>query len=170
MKNCSNIKRRLRLEIRLNTKRKIISTLKKLGEEEPPTFCELFSKRIARKVLNHFWAELMAEHSMASILEADLSHPDKFAEAIMTENPTLSPAKLTSIIGSTTLLQQLGEKGFAVLMGAKSTRTIKRMIADCKAYQPTATPRWTAVKQVQEALQNFYPLQLKQCYNQQGAM
>lgn len=62
----------LRLEVRLNTRRKIESTLQKLHENEPPAFHELFSKRIAKKVLQHFWAELMAEHSMAGVLEADI--------------------------------------------------------------------------------------------------
>lgn len=158
----------LRLEVRLNTRRKIESTLKKLNENEPPTFCELFSKRIAKKVLQHFWAELMAEHSMASVLETDIEQPEHFAEAIMAEHPAISPAKLTSIIGTTRLLQQVGEKGLAVLFGQKSAKTIKRMITECKKYQPNATPRWVAIRQVKTALDNFYPLRLKECYNQKG--
>lgn len=160
----------LRLEIRLNTRRKIEDILKKLNETHPPTFCELFSKRIAQKVLLYFWSELMAEHGMGCILEADVSKLDYFAEAMMTEHPSLSPAKITSLIGTMCLLQQVGEKGLTVLFGNKSHRTIQRMIMGCKAYQPTTSPRWVAIKQVKKALDNFYPLRLQQCYKPQGVM
>jgi hypothetical protein len=44
------------------------------------------------------------------------------------------------------------------------------MIADCKKYQPTTSPRWVAIKQVKKALDNFYPLRLQQCYKPEGVM
>ncbi len=161
----------LRLEVRLNNRRKIKSILKALDESEDVYFWALFGRRIAAKILGHFWAELMQQHGMASLLEIDLRSPDQFAESLMAANPKMKAAKVTSIIGTVQLLQQVGEKGVSVLFDTLNPKTIKRLIDECKTYQPTATPRWTAIRQVKQQLEDFHPLRLKEWYNiTQGAM
>lgn len=152
----------LRLEVRLNNRRKIKSILKAIDESEDVYFYALFGKRIAAKILSHFWAELMQQQGMASLLEVDLREPDKFAEALMAANPKMKAAKVTSIIGTVQLLQRVGEKGLPVLFGKLNPKTVKRLIDECKNCQPNIAPRWTAIRQVKQQLEDFSPLRLKE--------
>jgi len=150
----------IRLEIRLNTRRKITSLLKSLGEEGDTSFNMLFQKRLAAKVLTHYWQELMAQQSMAAILEADLRNPAQFAEAIMVENPNMSASKVLQTVGATLLLQAKGEKSVQVLLDKYSTKTSYRLIKDCKDHQPSTTPRWAALQQVQQGIKDFQSIRL----------
>lgn len=150
----------IRLEIRLNTRRKIASLLKTLEEEPETLFHMLFQKRIAAKVLSYYWQELMAQQSMARVLEADLRNPDHFVEAVMAENPDMSASKVLQTLGATLLLQIKGEKNLQVLLGKYNNKTSYRLIKDCKAYQPSTTPRWAALKQVQQGIKDFQSIRL----------
>jgi len=58
----------LRMEVRLNTSKKIKAILKKCQiEKDELIFFELFDKEISKKVLNHFWDEYI-EQSLGSLL------------------------------------------------------------------------------------------------------
>jgi hypothetical protein len=151
----------LRLEVRLNNRRKIRSVLKALEEEDDVSFHMLFQKRLAAKVLAYYWAELMAQQSMGTILEADLRNPDQFVEAIMAENPDMTASKVLQTLGATLLMQNKGEPAFKVLMGKYNPKTTTRLIKDCKEYQPKVAPRWVAVQQVKQALEEFQPVRLE---------
>lgn len=55
----------LRLEVRLSQKRKMSTLFKKLGFKENPTFQEVFSKTISKKVVGHYWDTMVAGYSTA---------------------------------------------------------------------------------------------------------
>lgn len=94
-------------------------------------------------------------------METDLRNPEKYVEALLAQQPNLSATKAASLLGTAVLMQAVGEKGLAVVLGSKDPKTAKRLVADCKQYQPQTTPRWAAVRQVEKQLKKFQPLRLE---------
>ncbi len=68
----------LRMEVRLNTSKKIKAILKKCQiEKDELIFSELFDKEISKKVLNHFW-EMYIDKSLSSLLLCEESATELF--------------------------------------------------------------------------------------------
>jgi len=86
----------LRIEIRLNGKRKINELLKNLGFEKNPCFRSLFENDLCKKILNYSWEMIFNKNEFIFSLN---DNPQKLLEALIVNNPEIKPIKAIKIIG-----------------------------------------------------------------------
>ena len=92
----------IRLEIRLSKKYKMNSVLKSLGFKENPNFEEIFNKKIAQSVANHYWKTLVKNNSL--FLFSFTIGPKDILKHIFIANPKLKPKQaiyLANLINTT---------------------------------------------------------------------
>lgn len=150
----------LRLEIRLNKRQLLKSLFKKLNINAELEFEGVFSSKISKAVLHHFYDTIMAEIKMVNLLQIDISNPVMLAESIVIENPELTPNKVLQLIGGLNILQKSGANSLKAVFAGNSKRTISRIIADCQKYIPEKSSRWMALQNVKKHLDVFEPVSL----------
>ena len=149
----------LRMELRL-TKKKLKSLLTEMGSNRDTTFAELYSSNLSQKILISFWDKIDNQAYASSVLQADLSSPEKYIEKLLATYPDIKPKDATAMIGTAIIMQRTGEAGFEAIFGRSQQRSARRLIVSCKARQPKSNPRWQAAAQVQEQLKKFEPTTL----------
>jgi hypothetical protein len=100
----------LRMEIRLNTRRKLRQVLKGIGITSDPTFEALFKREIACKVLLHYMDEIVRRYP--PILVYDCKDPERFLSDFMIRNPKVGLGKALQMLGVRTIIEQAGIRGF----------------------------------------------------------
>lgn len=99
----------LRVEIRLNSRRKIRQVLEKIGVDVEPTFIKLFSTEISQKVLLLFWQEIEQELQLTSF---DIRNPFGLFEEVLRSNPSVSTGKMLKLLQVLTLVNDVGVRQF----------------------------------------------------------
>lgn len=98
----------LRMEVRLNTRRKIKSILNKLNITKEPTLKDLFNLKTAIKVLNHYLDEIEEAYPPLLLLEEDKAL-DLFSTLLAPNN---TPATALKLVGLHQILKESGVREF----------------------------------------------------------
>lgn len=104
----------LRMEVRLNTRRKLKSVLKAVGIERELTFKELFSWELSQAVLNHFWQPIRAALRIHTLSKLDAI---ELFEEMKKRNPSVSLAKLQRLHSTLVCLQAGNARRYRVALG-----------------------------------------------------
>jgi len=120
----------LRMEARLNNRRKIESLLKKLEIKAQLTFKGLFKTNIARKVLEHYLGEV--ERARPPLVDFKTSNTKSLLVALIFNNPDLSLRRILQLYGMKLALEHISIRELRTMFGAYNKRSWYRLIADMK--------------------------------------
>lgn len=120
----------LRMEARLNNKRKIEQLLKKLDIKAQLTFKGLFKTNIARKVLLHYLDEI--ERARPPLLDFKASNAKSLLVALIFNNSTLSPRRILQLYGMKLALEHVSLRELRTMLDVHNKRSWYRLIADMK--------------------------------------
>lgn len=152
----------LRMEVRLCTRRKINSLMKKLNLPIKPTFQDLFKNNLCQKVLWDYWEQIISNQNNF-LLETN-TNPHKLLRNIIRCSPKEITAKeAIYLVGLKTLAQNEGGMNTLRTIVEKSytTRTWARTLANTKKLNDiSSSPKQEWVKQIEEQLQTYKPLTL----------
>ncbi len=87
----------LRIEVRLSSKQKMNSVLKKNGFARNPTFEEVFKKEVCQKIVEHYWKSLIENSNL--FLFSLTTNPKQVMRSLMQNNPTLKPKEIIYLVG-----------------------------------------------------------------------
>jgi len=128
-----NRKSVLRMELRLNVPVKIKSALKSIGENPYRlSFEQVFSSRLARKVLLDYWSKLTPQLQIVQITSANLS--EAFV-LLKLWNPTFKVEKLLKLFSGLILVKDGGMRSLRGKLGYCREQSAKwyRYLADLKS-------------------------------------
>ncbi|HLJ30976.1 MAG TPA: hypothetical protein VKU36_00935 [Candidatus Babeliales bacterium] len=144
----------LRMEARLNNKRKIQQILKLLNIKTPLTFRGLFKTNIARKVLLHYLAEV--ERARPPLLDFKANNTKQLLVALIFNNPKLSPRRILQLYGMKLALDTISIRELRTMFGAHNKRSWYRLIADMKDAAITQQPMPSnSFKMIRNCLEEF---------------
>ncbi|HLC06880.1 MAG TPA: hypothetical protein VJJ26_01705 [Candidatus Babeliales bacterium] len=144
----------LRMEARLNNRRKIQQIMKQLGIKTPLTFKGLFKTNIARKVLLHYLDEI--ENARPALLDFKVNNAKSLLVALIFNNPTLSPRRILQLYGMKLALDQINIRELRTMFGAYNKRSWYRLIADMKDVNITRQPNLNnPFKVIRNCLEEF---------------
>ncbi len=86
----------LRIEIRLNGKRKINELLHNLGFDKNPSLEDLFKDDLCKKILNYAWEMIFSKNEFIFSLS---DSPQKILESLIVKNNDIKPIKAINIVG-----------------------------------------------------------------------
>ena len=119
-----------RMEARLNTRRKIRATLKKLKVFAEPTFENLFKQEYSTKVLLHLLDEIREKRP--AIFDYKKWTGKKFLTEMQLANPDIGMAQLLKICGLKSLSDEIGMRALRIMLSKFSDRSWYRLVADMK--------------------------------------
>lgn len=143
----------LRMEVRLNTRRKIKSLCASLGIPPPQTLREALNKETARTILLHFWGLIARELNVVSLSQCK---PEDLFQTLVDSG--MKPAKVLQVLGGLSLVQSVGIRGLRALIGKASDRTWQRLKMNVENCPISDTPRALAMHQIRESLIEFSPI------------
>lgn len=146
----------LRMEVRLNNRRKIKQVLKQLEIDVEPTFENLYGTAIARKVLLNELDRIKGQHLPLFSVNENL---ESLYHQLRAKNPIITPRKLLQVVGSYAINQEVGLKGLRHLIetqGKTSWYGIKKDLKAVNAPKPTDTFNY-----LEQNIREFEQVQLK---------
>jgi hypothetical protein len=149
----------LRMEVRLGTRTKIRSVLRRVGVNETMSFENLFDAGIARGVLRHFWSQFRAH---LPLLDSG-QHPEMLLASLASATGEKSrPGKLLQQLGAIVLVNSIGFRGARAVMsrhcGQRSWQRYKRDLKNFSLVQPIG---FSTLNLVDKALSSFEPIRMK---------
>ena len=144
----------LRMEARLNNKRKIQQILKLLNIKTPLTFKGLFKTNTARKVLLHYLDEV--ERARPPLLDFKVNNAKSLLVALIFNNPNLSPRRILQLYGLKLAFDYISIRELRTMFGAHNKRSWYRLIADMKDATITQQPiSSNPFKVIRDCLEEF---------------
>lgn len=136
----------LRMEVRLNTARKLKEVLAKIGYElTSPTFSDIFDKELAKQVLMYFW-NISTKPSLPTLILAEQSEQDIYYQA---RSLGMSENKALQIVGA---LKIINAEGFRPLRNALSSHSYYRVKAEFDKLPQTDSYLYDVFKQIRKDL------------------
>lgn len=144
----------LRMEVRLNTKKKIKEMLMESGcNPKATTFQSLFHKEISKRVLNHFWEKHITSSLNIVLLEQETPE-ELFYKA---KSVGLNDNKALQVIGS---LQLINSKGIRALKTIMQPQNFYRLNNDLKKFNQVDSYLFSVFKRVKLDLQKMEGLRV----------
>lgn len=143
----------LRMEVRLNTRRKIKSLCEKLGLPPPQTLRDALWRDIAQTILLYFWGLIERELNVVSLSQ----HKPEDLCQILTSGG-MKPAKALQVLGGLSLIQSVGIRGLRSIMGKTSSRTWQRLKKDLEKCPISGSSKTQMMSQIREPLIEFSPI------------
>ncbi|NMB56683.1 hypothetical protein GYA19_01945 [Candidatus Beckwithbacteria bacterium] len=100
----------LRMEVRLNRRQEIRQILKKIKVDLEPTFKNIFSQEISKKVLLYYLSEI--ESGYPPLLIYEYETPKKFFNEFLLDNPSIKLSTALKMLGMRVLLDETGVREF----------------------------------------------------------
>lgn len=151
----------LRMEVRLNDKRKIRAVLSSLNLPPSPTFEEIFKKDVCQKILLNYFTTYIDPNLFIFDFEETAQ---KILTSLIAKKPTIKPAAILQLIGLKMLCKDDGGvRGLRRIFGKKlGKRNWQRIAEKIKLLNKTVTIDncHDYVKQIKAALQKFEPYTL----------
>lgn len=146
----------LRMEVRLGNRTKLKSLL---GKDQPLTFETMFSEKLAKQVLLHFWHKMTAG---VPLLALSGFAPQELYSALLAESgKKTKPAKLLQQLGLLALINAVGIRGTGSLITQHAdARTWQRIHKEAKTLTALTKLRYAATREVERCLNAFQPLRL----------
>ncbi len=120
----------LRMEVRLNRKRKIEQVLDKIGLDIEANFQNLFKKEISQKVLLYYLNEIEAGYP--SLLSYDYKDPKRFISNFIVNNPKAGLRKTLQMFGLRVLFDRYGIREFREIVKMFGNNNWYRLNAEMK--------------------------------------
>jgi len=133
----------LRIEVRLESRRKIKSLFKKLGFEADPTLKDIFSAEKSNKVIMSYWEKMVEKNSL--LLFANSYNPKELLKQICIAKPKVKGKQAIYLAGLIVLARD--GNGIRELRGI-----LKKHISDRNWYKVAID-----VKDITESLDNLRP-------------
>lgn len=111
----------LRMEVRLNTRRKIKSLCQSLGLTVPETLSDVFRKDLAQGVLLHFWNLIERE---LNILSFTRERPENLFRHLTQSG--MKPSKVLQFIGAMAIVESVGMRGLKSLVPDSGLRKLSK--------------------------------------------
>lgn len=150
----------LRMEVRLNKRRKIKQLFKILDIKVPLTFKKLFKPAISKKILLHYLDELESKRSI--FLDYKASNEKALLADLIFNNPGLGPKKILQMYGLKCALDAINIGELRLMFSSYSDRSWYRLIADANKIKLPKVERPFVV--IRKNLIKFKPLKLKKSY------
>lgn len=133
----------LRMEVRLNKRRKIQQMLKKLNIKAQLTLKGLFKTSIARKVLLHYLDEI--ERARPQLLDFKANNAKALLVGLIFSNPNASPRRIMQLYGIKLALEHISVREFRTMLGPHNKRSWYRLMTDVNEVQLKQAPKPFAV-------------------------
>jgi hypothetical protein len=145
----------LRMEVRLNKRKKIKQLFNKIGIAADITFKKLFKPAIAKKVLLHYLNEI--ESKRPALLDYKPKNDKTLLIDLVMNNPTLKPKQLFQLYGFKQALNYMNMREIRMLLGKHNPRTWSQLIKDAGAIELPNTN--SPLKAIREQLITFKAVQ-----------
>lgn len=152
----------LRMEIRLS-KIKMKQVFKELNIQKTLTLKNVFSTKISKQILTHYWGKITGQDDLLCLLQANIEDQQEYLDSLQTSYPDLKPKDLMAIMGTSLALQKIGEAGLRATFPQSQQRSVRRLVDQAKKHQPLGNPRWIATQQIEQKLLMFETTQLESC-------
>jgi len=143
----------LRMEVRLNTRKKIKQLFKKLDIKADVTFKKLFKSTIAKKILLHYLDEI--ERQRPLLLDYKATGTVLLTDLIM-NNPDLNPKQILQCYGLKQALDIVNPRELRTMFAQYDKRSWYRLMADAKKVN-LPSPH-SSFRILREQLMKFKPL------------
>lgn len=148
----------LRMEVRLCNTQKIKSIFTRLKIPEELTFQAVFKRETAKKVLNHYWQDILDN---LNFIRFATSQPIDLAETIIKYNGKINLKTALSNFGALTLINSVGSRRFRQLVNEKySDRTWQRLKKELKGLRSSPESKYQPFLTITKELDEFKPLKL----------
>lgn len=148
----------LRLEVRLNSRRKIKRVLEKVGVSTYPTLSGLFKREIAQKIVLYFFRELTkGRFPSVEQCDGDISHTYL---ALKASNPHVQSRKLLELVAATNIIKNNGVIELRQMLKPSKPSVwygLKRDLQNLK----NPSPSTFSFQPIDNSLQVFAPLKLQ---------
>jgi hypothetical protein len=151
----------LRMEVRLGARARILGVVKPIEPGTEPTFAALFNPWIAKAALMRFWKAI---RSQVPLIEgASAQRPEDLLACLAADaNGRARPGALLQQLGTLALVRSVGFRGASALMARHcSARSWQRYKRQMKALSLAAPRGFSALRRVDEALDRFEPLRIR---------
>lgn len=148
----------LRLEVRLNDKRKIKQTLKKTGFDEDISFQSLFKQDISKSIIVNYWDNIVNGLNLANLSK---TKPIDSLGTIKRNNPKLSRQKALSIIGALAIVNENGSRALRNIIESKwDNKQWTRLRKDINELEGLKTNKLEYINTVEKTLHEFVKVRL----------
>ncbi len=154
----------IRFEIRLSQKQKMNKVLEDLGYQKNPTFKEVFSAEMSKKVVSDYWKKLIKERNLG-LFSISVSIKD-ILRTLFLADKKLKPKQAIYLLGLFQLAKdENGMRQLRTIISKQShDRTWYRIVKDMQQASELITKNklrdW--VTQIDKALENYKPYKIKQ--------
>ena len=150
----------LRMEVRLNKRKKMKLLFSKLGIKNDLTFKKLFKPAISKKILLHYMDELESKRPTLLDYKTSNGQDGKALLAdLMFHNPELGPKKILQLYGLKHALDIMNPRELRAMFANHSTRTWYRLIAEANQIRLPETHKPFGV--IRKCLEAFESLRFK---------
>ncbi len=148
----------IRIEVRLNTKKKIQNTINYSGT---PTLSTVFSEKTSQEVLLRFWDKI---NKGINLFAMDSHDPIQLLEQIRKHKPDMKPQKVLKLTGAVLAIQKAGARRLRSTLGlvTEKRHIWSRLKHELRAIEEIITPEhYKSTQNITNALESFAPLKLK---------
>lgn len=152
----------LRIEVRLSTKRKMLSILEKVGFDRKPVFKDIFDKNLCRLIVKYYWQEMIEEKNR--FIFATMKKPISIMRMTIANYPSIEIKEAVYRTGLNLICSDDGgTRAFRDLAETISTtRNWYRICEDIKSlnndFNDSELHNW--VLQIREAINEFETFKL----------
>jgi len=141
----------LRMEVRLNKRKKIKQLLGALAIKTDLTFKKLFKPAIAKKVLLHYLSEL--ERNRSPLLNCKITDDKTFLAQLAFNNPSITPRQSMMILGFKRALEAAPLRELKTMIGKDKQQSWYRLITDAKNI--TLPAMHNPFKEIRKCIEEF---------------
>ena len=154
----------LRIEIRLNTGRKIKQVLKSININNELTFFSLFNLNTSKKVITHFWESIEKDINLFSI---DTRSPSNLLETIISNNTNIRYSKALKLLSIIIIGQEVGFRTLRKILSinGKKNDYWYSLVKDLKVLNLPKDQKYQSIREVSNSIRNFISLKLKYYQN-----
>ena len=147
----------LRMETRLNTRRKIRDVLVRIDESQELIFANLFNSSLSQKILLYYWHNILSGIEWLAMNQ--IKPEDIYRNIDICSNKPLKPAKLLQMVGTMVIADSIGVVGLRNLLGS-TDRSWQRLKKELKDITIPEGQNYRAIDQVSQVLDEFLPLRI----------
>lgn len=150
----------LRIEVRLNTKRKIKQVLKVINVNNEMTFKNLFNLDISKSIINHFWQYIEKDMDIHSI---DSKSPSGLLETIINSNKGIKHTKALKLLSVIIIGQEVGLRTLRNILSLNGKKNYYwyGLVKELRKLNFPKDQKYQPIIEINKSIRNFKPLKLK---------
>ena len=150
----------LRIEVRLNTKRKIKQVLKAINVNNEMTFKNLFNLDISKSIINHFWQYIEKDMDIYSI---DSKSPSSLLETIINSNKGIKHTKALKLLSVIIIGQEVGLRTLRNILSLNGKKNYYwySLVKELRELNFSKDQKYQSIIEISKSIRNLMPLKLK---------